>query len=1234
MSTPSIPSIPPRPVRSQKEQASNPPTKDIPQIPPRPARRMDRSQSPQRENFARSPLNETSFPPSRGNDSGTLHASNRNLSSSNLPQRPPSVTLPSIGKEGDEYANFDEGAPPSSPTETRNVGSDVQLHAPKPGLPTSSAKARVATVTRTDSSQANAAVLGRSQDDKEDPLSRPLHSKVSFTSQDSSSMERVGSTLPGENEQGIPEIGQRVPMYPNAGDVQAPSPSPFGQSLFPGGIGYHNDGQHRPGGHHGRTRSGKEHIQGPPGSYGLHGHGIPVQDKLERAWYERHPEALVREEHGEYGPGIGGGRGEWALSSEDLNKIVRATASRGSDVGISSTLLGTPDEQIGYIASEEFASRLNSPHLQSTIYHQKSHSNHSQPHLDSPLRKMSFPAEDLDKDRLDLSLKAARSHGAQSTDSMLESEAEDDVIHVDAPSRRASRAGGAGYEPGSEELGPQNGNLDERGVWLNEHGYRVPILAPDEVAKGETGEFMQPAVSPHQEVRGNNYFTTADGEQISSYSSGQGRSGSRGSSMAGSQPPSRPGSIVGGVSNLARFASQDDREQVGTPLEDVEEYEPLFPENEKDNGQTVSKERPMTAADRLKRPDLAKHRFPSQDVWEDAPSSAQLQATVSTPDLGEDETETVIGEDVDAQHSNDDTGTKPIKATVGSHEASFDLAKPHFKPHLRDELGSRPGMKQRFPSRDIWEDTPASLQLQTTVSNPQMDEISSPADAPESAGAREKRSPLAKTGGGSPLGHDDGKSSTNPGGTLDKAAKPTLPARPLRNKAAQSPTESANQHQIPARPPQRLRQVPPAEIPPPPEQASALKSPPSRNVPPPWVPSNKADDGVTEPRSPEKGPTLPERPKPQVPARPAKPLKRGSSEGAPLTKVGSAASATSVGSGPEEAGSSKGTTLPPAPKPKPAVPARPNGGKLSNLKAGFLSDLDKRLQIGPKASKPADKSGEEADEELEKEKIPLSDARKGRARGPARRKKATSPSAVPEEVPTEQQVSKLELVPPNMIWQIGDDGQVNVPSVSSGVSQSSSPSTKAAHSSTPTLATNTAGEPLHEEHEVASGATRASHPQDQDLDLNQQKEETARKLDLASRLSDTGEAVEEIPMASDDPPITGHGLEGSKVRNMETAEQRVEKDDPTSSPTKPASTLSTEVPAPLSDLTAEESNNSPLSSRPKAELASSAVGSNLNTINSPASNKPHSSELDSVLANPPGGASSLLTTEAEEERAH
>lgn len=347
----SAPQVPPRPARAHHQQQAPATVSEMPRIPPRPTHRMAaRSRSPSGDHFPISPLNEIPLAMNLGNKSGSVYSNDsQNTSDSNLglPQRPPSVSLPSIGQEGSEYADIEYGQPrygaidssvnQNEPTQTRNVGSDLPLHAPRPSLSSSTAKARVSTVTRTDSVQAAAAGIGKAgtpglSEDKS-VQGTALRSKISSSRTDSSaSTERPASAQASDSDHGIPEIGQRVPMYPDAGDVQAPSPSPFSPT-FPSGIGYHNDGTQKPGRHHGRTRSGREVFRGPPGSYGLHGHGVPHNDQFEKAWYDKHPDALVREEHGQYGPGLGGSRGEWALSSEDLNKIVRDTASRGSGLG-------------------------------------------------------------------------------------------------------------------------------------------------------------------------------------------------------------------------------------------------------------------------------------------------------------------------------------------------------------------------------------------------------------------------------------------------------------------------------------------------------------------------------------------------------------------------------------------------------------------------------------------------------------------------------------------------------------------------------------------------------------------------------------------------------------------------------------------------------------------------------------------------------------------------------------
>lgn len=290
----------------------------MPRIPPRPLKgRPDRSISPNPDRFAPSPLNEGIL--SKGSArSSRLSAGGYDRS---RPERPGSVEIPEhAGEEGREYdslaaqlgSNSDDLS--SSPEQTRTVGADIKLHAPKPSLPAQSAKQRVAQVTRTDSDRAASFGIGRPgsaaiTDTQPASSNRSLKKKASTTSQLSTSETHF------DDEQGIPEIGQQVPMFPNAGDVQAPSPAP---GALGEGLAAKN---------HKRRTSSRGNL--PPGSYGLHGHGVAPMDKLERAYFEKHPDLLKKEHtlHHHDRPG------DFSMSSEDLNKIVRETASRGSGLG-------------------------------------------------------------------------------------------------------------------------------------------------------------------------------------------------------------------------------------------------------------------------------------------------------------------------------------------------------------------------------------------------------------------------------------------------------------------------------------------------------------------------------------------------------------------------------------------------------------------------------------------------------------------------------------------------------------------------------------------------------------------------------------------------------------------------------------------------------------------------------------------------------------------------------------
>ncbi|KAL1839382.1 hypothetical protein VTJ49DRAFT_1584 [Mycothermus thermophilus] len=762
--SPIPPAIPPRPSRSPDKTSAN---MTAPVVPPRPARRFQRSVSPSADRFAPSPLiSDHAFVKSTQPLQAVEPITPKADETGDPIERAKSVELPSLGEEGKEYEVAEELAAAeeeeeqqeeeketAEPEQTRTVAKDLHLHAPKPSLPAVSAKQRITAVTRTDSERAAAFGFGKapSVDTTSPPPDLGLKKKASTTSQLS------GKETPFEDEQGIPQIGQRVPMYKNAGDVQAPSPSVVSSA---------SEASNR---HHNRKTSSRGL---PPGSYGLHGHGVLPQDKLEKAYFDKHPDLLVKERK----PHHYDRPNDFSLKPDDLNKIVRETASHG--VGLAAKdYAGTPSEQVGWQALEESASRIASPGVPETA-----------------------------------------------------------TIHVEEPSRRISTVLDDAISPGSAEESP-------------ERNYTAPILAEDEVAKDPRGSVSQPAVVP----------STIDVDEPTSRPT--------------SRPASRPVSMY----------KEPSVELHSTPLEDVEEYEPLFKDDEKH--ETPEQLPTPEEANNKKNP---RHRFPSADVWEDAPSSAYYTAEVSTPDVSEEQKEpsaapAAAAESKEGEETPAHAFARRFEQLAEKEEQapSTSPPKPLFvqhQKHLAAEAAPiRPGPQRRFPSRDVWEDTPESLQLETTVSTPQQDEASSL--------------------------------------TPVETRTPAIPERPKPRQASSGENEK----------------------PPVPERAA----------------------------------------KPAIPPRPVK-----------------AAAAA--------AGTTESTEAAALPRTKPAVPARPMGSKIAALQAGFMNDLNRRLALGPQAvQKKEEPAPAEEEAAVEKEKVPLSDARKGRARGPQRRAPASVAAAAAAAKATE-----------------------------------------------------------------------------------------------------------------------------------------------------------------------------------------------------------------------------------------
>ncbi|GAB0136524.1 hypothetical protein EsDP_00004823 [Epichloe bromicola] len=431
------PVVPPRPARSTDRDASS---GLMPKVPPRPVNKhLDRSVSPHRDRFAQSPLMQGI--PAEPLDNGVSRHHAQKQHSRDPIERSRSVDLPSVGEEGMEYGavatelSHDERRP-SAPAHTRLVDDSLKLHAPTPSLPASSAKQQVMAVTRTDSDRAASFGIGQPSNGEERAVSR------------SSARKRPESIYSAYSDQGnqtdedhgIPEIGQRVPMNKHLGDVQAPSPAP---------------GHEASKRHHTRKHSARSL---PPGSYGLHGHGVAPQDRFEKAYYEKHPEVLHREQHTPHHDR----QNDYAMSSSDLNKLVRDTANRQAATG-SSGLRGTPTDDVAFEATEKYTSRISS----------------------------SRPAS-----------VAAPNEGAAGASSQQERIEADKGIHVDDGKNPEF------YHYGEDEENEENGD------------YPVPILAPDEVSKDPSSRVHKPAIRPHLQRQGSSY----DGEDPPSRPTSQAKS--------------------------------------------------------------------------------------------------------------------------------------------------------------------------------------------------------------------------------------------------------------------------------------------------------------------------------------------------------------------------------------------------------------------------------------------------------------------------------------------------------------------------------------------------------------------------------------------------------------------------------------------------------------------------------------------------------------------------------------
>ena len=650
------------------------------------------------------------------------------------------------------------------------------------------------------------------------------------------------------------------------------------------------------------------------------------------------------------------------------------------------------------MASEEYA-RLISPRPQSSTQRNRLSSSG-----ETPLRQ-AFVPEDVDGKAI------------EGNEDATEDASDDEVIHIDPMTRRMSRVDD-GNEQEADEGIAETADYDDADE-SQMATYSAPILAADEVAKRPEAEYMQPAVPPEWERASTATYVDSDENNVMR------RSGSR--------PSSRPNSFhapASGGHPMIRLMSTDEHDHSSRPLEEIHEYDPLFPSDEEDekkntstrlekgNNEDEKKKKKMLHRPRL---DAHSHRFPSMDIWEDTPGSLQLQTVVATPQLPDEEdkslssavarkpSSTRLFESPNAEEARKrEEGMSPADRTSYLPSRAKEMADPRFKPgvmeimniqsqqnkyqHQNQDKGSRrhrPGMQHRFPSRDVWEDTPDHFRLVTTVGGPQQSEEVMGASSTEPAAS----------------GNIEDKSTV----------KPPIPPRSSRSKAqAQESNNNNNDNNISQSPVDRAQY-----------------------------------------------PAVPSRPKPKLPARPAKLVSKDSGEQSPLSRAMSADSDGSSGSGTGSAPvSAAGTSAPTQTKAKPSLPPRPAGGvvgnKIAALKAGFMSDLNSKLKMGPAAAAAAavgagagvvagakgsaDGDGTDSAEDSSSnkkavtvERAPLDDARKGRARGPAGRRRAGGAATTTVDSNGKAEIHKetmsLSMSGARMVWRLDDEGAIDVPSM-------------------------------------------------------------------------------------------------------------------------------------------------------------------------------------------------------------
>lgn len=537
----------------------------------------------------------------------------------------PSELTPSIpprpvrSKTPVEAAN----AEPEAPSAPANMPSIPPRPSRRPGMPTTASNEGLATPEPTVTTISPSMELHQPAPI---PVVKPdaeeLRKQTTTTSSEageSRPISRTESRISENQDSGVPKDALKVPLEKDAGEVQAPTPPAVPKVN--------------------RNALKDVYKQGNYGEYSKTG----SVERIER--------------------------NNLARSAVDLNESVQK-ALGGSGVGTHRDAQPVPDEDMAYLASDDFTSRMMSPEPTDA---KAEHHNviHIDPH-DSRRSQATTPTP---------------------------------FSHISRPHSRAhSRLG--------------NRDLVEEEEFLDETT-GTPILASDEIQKSKSSPgtpYVPRAMSPA--------FVEVEKPEEKKEESDKPTATSQGSDTEEVEKHS----LGGGY----------------TPLKKDEDLEPLFPDEE-DEEPAKEGEKALTPEPKAVRPGLRvlgkeKSRFPSQDVWEDAPEFSNLETVVSDPGevrrTGEEEQDEESSRlPVVPRKGHSRRPSTELKGSVTGypHEAhedaypqdgrSKDRIPVAHKSHvsipqssLRPEATKAPAkVKQRFPSADVWEDAPDSTNLSATV---------------------------------------------------------------------------------------------------------------------------------------------------------------------------------------------------------------------------------------------------------------------------------------------------------------------------------------------------------------------------------------------------------------------------------------------------------------------------------------------------------------------------------------